>query len=99
MEKFTDSVTKRIGIVLLIVGLIILSIGLYDMGGRNLSPDRFFERWVDVIIWNKYRVKQYPAVFYGSYLVIIGLFLSALYDKVTGRLVQWILTGRPKRDT
>lgn len=99
MERFTNTIIKRIGIVLLLVGLIILSIGLYDMGGRYLSSGRFFERWVDVIIWDKYRVKQYPAVFYGSYLVIIGLFLSALYDKVTGRLVQWILTGRTKRDT
>ncbi|QXH68621.1 hypothetical protein [Pseudomonas asgharzadehiana] len=99
MAEFTNTVTKRIGIVLLLVGLIILSIGLYNMGGRYLSPDRFFERWLDVISWNKYRVKEYPAVFYGSYLVIVGLFLSVLYDKVTGRLVQWILTGRTKRDT
>lgn len=99
MEELTNTVTKRIGIVLLLVGMIILSIGLYDMGGRYLSLDRFFERWLDVIIWDKYRVKEYPAVFYGSYLVIIGLFLSPLYDKVTSRLVQWILTGRAKRDT
>lgn len=99
MEDFTNTVTKRIGCVLLLVGLILLSIGLYDMGGRYLSSERFFERWADVIVWNKYRVKQYPAVFYGSYLVIIGLFLSALYDKVTGRLVRWILTGRASRET
>lgn len=97
MEKLTNTVTKRIGIVLLLVGLIILSLGLYDMGGRYLSADRFLERWIDVISWNKYRVKQYPAIFYGSYLVILGLFLSALYDKTTGRLVQWILTGKAKR--
>ncbi|MCS4310276.1 hypothetical protein M2397_000551 [Pseudomonas sp. BIGb0381] len=99
MEKLTDSVTKRIGIVLLLVGMIILSIGLYDMGGRYLSSSRFFERWLDVICWNKYRIREYPAVFYGSYLVIIGIFLSVLYDRVTGRLVQWILTGRAKRDS
>lgn len=99
MERLTNSVTKRIGIVLLLVGLIILSIGLYYMGGRYLSPDRFFDRWLDVISWNKYRIRQYPAVFYGSYLVIIGLLLSVLYDKITGCFVQWILTGRAKRDT
>ncbi|ONH52829.1 hypothetical protein SAMN04490182_4535 [Pseudomonas cedrina] len=98
MEQFTNTVTKRIGIVLLLVGLIILSIGLYDMSGRYLSLDRFSERWLDVISWNKYRVRQYPAVFYGSYLVIIGLFLSVLYDKVIGRVVQWILTGQTKRE-
>lgn len=99
MEQFTNTVTKRIGTVLLLAGLIILAIGLYDMGGSYLSSARFFELWIDVIGWDKYRVKQYPAVFYGSYLVITGLLLSVLYDKVTGRFVQWILTGRAKRDT
>ena len=69
------------------------------MGGRYLSSSRFLERWLDVICWNKYRISEYPAVIYGSYLVIIGSFLSGLYDQVTGRLVQWILTGRTKRDT
>lgn len=99
MEDFTNTFTKRIGIVLLMVGLIILSIGLYDMGGRYLGPARFFEQWLDVISWDKYRVKQHPAVFFRSYLVIVGIFLSVLYDKVTGRLVQWILTGEAKQDT
>lgn len=99
MEDFTNTVTKRIGFVLLLAGLISLLFGLYDMSGTYLSSARFFERWFDVIAWNRYRIRQYPAVFYGSYLVITGLLLSVLYDKVTGRFVQWILTGRAKRDT
>lgn len=97
MEQFTNTVTKRIGVLLLLIGLITLSFGLYSMGGAYLSSARFFERWLDVIIWNRYRVRQYPAVFFGSYLMLTGLLLSVMYDKVTGRLVWWVLNGRVKR--
>lgn len=97
MEQFTNTVTKRIGVLLLLIGLITLSFGLYSMGGAYLSSARFFERWLDVIIWNRYRVRQYPAVSFGSYLMLTGLLLSVMYDKVTGRLVWWVLNGRVKR--
>ena len=93
MEAFANTAIKRAGIVLLAVGGLILLVGLYKMHWSHMGASRFFERWLDTVLLDRYSTRQHPAVLYGSYLVIAGSLLSFLYDSVTGRLIQWVKNG------
>lgn len=93
MEAFSNTITKRLGLLVLGLGVIVLICGLYAMGGSHMRAQKFFESWFEVVLWDRNAVRRNPAVLYGSYMVLAGLLLSILYDKVTGRLVNWILTG------
>lgn len=44
--------------------------------------------------WNRpFRGRSFNLLHYGAALAILGLLLSYLYDKTTGRLINWIKHG------
>jgi sulfite exporter TauE/SafE len=94
MRNSINTVTKRLGVVLLVVGALMLVIGLYQISSDSWKLAVFFERWADTMLLNRRRLQQYPLAFYGSYLVIVGALLSVLYDRTTGKLVRWVISGK-----
>lgn len=95
MHTFMDTIPKRIGVLLLTVGAISLVIGFFQILDDSWKSSVFFQKWLDLFQFNRYRIKQYPLAFYGTCLVVAGLLLSVLYDRVTGKLVRWVVSGKP----
>ncbi len=95
MESFTNSITKRLGVLTALLGMTLLGFGIYDMGCGYWRPNCYFDTWLDVVSLNR---KRHPAVLIGSYLVLVGMLMSILYDRLTGKVVNWVLYGTIKRD-
>ncbi|NWA64215.1 hypothetical protein HX773_25340, partial [Pantoea sp. B9002] len=89
MHKIMNTIPKRIGIVALAIGTLLLAIGLLQISGDAWSASTFFNKWGRVITLDASQVRRYPLALYGTYLVIAGLLLSVLYDAITGRVYRW----------
>lgn len=89
---------KRIGFIVLVAGLIILAIGLYQIVGSSYRTSDALTKWVESFFFEKYSFRRYPLASYGTWIVIIGLLLSFLYEKITLRLVDWI-KGNNRNDS
>lgn len=85
--------TKRIGALILLAGLMTLSVGLFEILRDNHFEVTYamYDWWSAVTHDHEYR--RYPMAAWGIYLSIIGLLLSYLYDQGIGRIVRWIRVG------
>lgn len=88
---------KRLGGLVLAVGIVVLVIGLIqivgDMG-RGGSMGVFFERWFKAAFQDRWYFRRFPMSALGTYLFVIGLLFSFAYDRTIGRVLTWIYHGR-----
>lgn len=91
--KELNTPLKRVGFLIFSAGILILIIGIYQISEDAYNLSRFFKKWIGSVFFERYSFSNYPAASYGTWITIIGLFLSFLYDKVTYRLIGWIKSG------
>ncbi|MDH1177959.1 hypothetical protein N5C72_07725 [Achromobacter mucicolens] len=91
-----DSPMKRMGLVALVIGTLMLAVGLVgianDMSRWNFV-ERLLARWWSSVSHTGVRYERSSLVAWGTYLVVIGFLFSFGYELLTRRLVQWIRTG------
>lgn len=88
MSMRLDSKVKRIGFVVMVVGLVLVAAGCWfiETGGGGL-PGAF---WASVLFDRNYYAETSRLVSYGFPLTIAGFLLSFAYDLGIGRIVRWI---------
>lgn len=97
--KLTSSLNhpvKRIGFVVLIIGILLVLIGAMQIGS-DLNSYRWFERflgiWWQALSFDRYTYRRYPLACIGPYVLLAGLLSSYLYDRSLGRVLAWIRHG------
>lgn len=85
---------KRVGFIVMLFGLLVLVIGLFQIAGSTHRLDDIFSNWIESVFFERYSFRRYPVACYGTWVALIGLLLSFLYDKTLGRLAGWIRAGR-----
>lgn len=88
-----DSPLKRIGLVILLVGIVLSLTAIYQISDDNYRFWRGFDDWLDAILLKRYEYRQYPLAAWGAYLTLAGLLCSYLYDFTLGRLIAWVRNG------
>jgi len=85
-----DTPIKRIGVVIFAVGALIvllMSFAVFVDSPRWNRLERILEYWKNAATFNR-RGSLLTSL--GFYAVIVGLILSAFYDKTLGPLYRWI---------
>lgn len=91
--KELNTPLKRVGFLVFVAGLLILIFGMYQINDSAYRSSDIFETWLESVFFERYSFRRYPAACYGTWIAVIGLFSSFLYDKITYRLVGWIRSG------
>ena len=91
--KELNTPLKRVGFLVFITGLLILFVGMYQISEDAYSLSKFFEKWIESAFFERHSFRDYPAAGYGTWITVVGLFSSFLYDKITYRLIRWIKSG------
>lgn len=91
-----DRPVKRIGFVILAVGVVVSLIGFIQIGS-DLYKYRWVEKFIEGVFeslcFNRYNFRFYPMASIGPYMALAGLLLSYLYDRGIGRLLAWVRNG------
>ena len=91
-----DRPIKRIGFVILAIGVVVSLIGFIQIGSdlyRYRWLEKFIEGVVESICFNRYNFQFYTMAAIGPYMALAGLLFSYLYDRGIGRLLSWVRNG------
>lgn len=91
-----DRPIKRVGFVVLAIGVVVTLIGFIQIGS-DLGNYRWFEKFLsgisDALFFERYTYRRYPLACLGPYIFVAGLLCSFLYDRTVGRFLAWIRNG------
>lgn len=91
-----DTPLKRIGLMALALGAVLLAAGLIEISndiGRWNFAERLFDRWWGSVSGTGGRSERSSLAAWGTYMTAFGYLFSFGYDRITSRLVRWIRTG------
>ena len=88
--KPLDTKIKRVGAVMLVIGLVFLTIGSIQLFNDMWRLSNFFPYLWESLSLSGRRYHDYWMAAQGVYLTCLGLMLSYAYDRTTGRLIKWI---------
>ncbi|MCP1404451.1 hypothetical protein [Achromobacter insolitus] len=91
-----DTPLKRIGMMILALGAVLLAAGLIEIAndiGRWNFMERLFDRWWGSVWGTGGRYERSSIAAWGTYMTVLGYLLSFGYDRLTSRLIRWIRTG------
>lgn len=91
--KQLNTPLKRVGFIILLCGLLVLVVGLFQIADGAYKLADIFSNWIESVFFERYSFRRYPVACYGTWIALIGLLLSFLYDKTLGRLAGWIRVG------
>lgn len=83
-----NSSIKRIGFCCLVAGLIVLIPGLFMLADAS----RYLgDAWWELMLWDDY--DEFWPLRVATYMFVVGMLLSYLYDIGLGRIVSWVKAG------
>lgn len=88
-----DTPLKRIGAIILAIGCLTFFVGAVQMIDRRDDFGWFIETWIKSVFRDGSSYRNYPTVAWGTYLIVLGLLSSFLYDKTLGKMFAWVKTG------
>lgn len=84
-----DAPVKRIGSIILLVGLIMSIIGAFNLDSYNPISN-----WLNAVFrQSRYATREYWMCAWGSYLTTIGFLFSFGYESTIAKLLRWIQKG------
>lgn len=89
-----DTKVKRLGAVVLVVGVAITWISLYQIASSIFNYRDTLDYWWDAITSFGRSGRGYIAAPIGLWVMVIGLMLSFLYDFTIRLVVEWVKAGR-----
>ena len=91
-----DKPIKRVGLIVLVLGILLTLIGIFQIGDDQIHY-RWFEKTLGVfgeaLLFDHYTYRRYPLACVGPYVLLFGLLCSFLYDRTLGHLFAWIRHG------
>lgn len=93
-----DTPFKRLGFIVLVVGVICSLVGIVQLGHMTSRLGRLLDYWGQALMFDRYVYRQAPFALFGPYIAAFGLLMSFLYDKTLKRLAQWISAGTPPKE-
>lgn len=93
-NKKLNSPIQRVGVIFLIVGLVTLIIGLVQAINYTGRFGSLMTEWLNAFMIEQRVVRRYPSLVWGTYLTLIGLMFSFLYDRTLGPLFRWVWRGK-----
>lgn len=90
--KSLNTRTKRIGFLVMTLGIVISLIAAALISNNYYASRYFLETWIGSVFFLD-EFEDYPLASIGTWLVVIGLFSSYLYDSTVRKIFLWISTG------
>lgn len=90
--KSLNTRTKRIGFLVLVLGIVISLIAAIQMESSYYARSSFLEYWFSSVFFGN-EFDEYPLASVGTWLMVIGLFSSYLYDSTIKKISTWVASG------
>ena len=91
--KSLDTPIKRIGFLIMGLGLLLCVIAAFQIFDGYYDRRHFLENWVGSVFFSKKGFDEYPLASIGTWLTVIGLFSSYLYDSTIRKILLWVSNG------